>query len=95
MKLTATFAGLTPDLSVDPIPVSPSIDEQLEARFDRFRGHVLCPRHAFDADRGVWERLPAGDVVVALLSGATPMRLLSATPGEATDNRADPAAEGA
>jgi mannose-6-phosphate isomerase-like protein (cupin superfamily) len=70
MKLNDTFAVLKPDLSIEPVAVSPTIYQELDARFDHFRGHVLISLHAFDADWPTWEKHPAGDEVVVLLSGS-------------------------
>lgn len=69
MKLAEDFAVLKPDLTVDTVPVGPTLYPDLDARYDGFRGHVLVSEHAFDADWGVWERHPAGDELVVLLDG--------------------------
>jgi uncharacterized cupin superfamily protein len=126
VKLDETFAVLKPDLSIDTVAVSPSIYAELDARFDNFKSHVLVSNHAFESDWGVWERHPAGDEIVILLSGAASLRIkmdsgenvvelrepgsfaivprncwhtaeirqatrmMFVTPGEGTENRADP-----
>jgi hypothetical protein len=40
-----------------------------DRRFAGFKGHVLVATFAFDADWPTWERHPAGDELVCLLSG--------------------------
>ncbi|TJY55184.1 cupin domain-containing protein [Sinimarinibacterium sp. CAU 1509] len=75
MKLTETFAVLKPDMTIDTVAVSPTIYAQLDAAYNQFKSHALIAMHAFDKDWGVWERHPAGDEVVVLLSGAADMRL--------------------
>ncbi len=69
MNLFDRFAVLQPDLSVGTVPVSPDLYEELDRKFDAFRGHVLISAHSFSADWGVWERHPAGDELVVLLAG--------------------------
>ena len=44
-ELTSTFAVLKPDQSVTPVDVSPTIYEELDRRFDGFRGHTLVSSH--------------------------------------------------
>lgn len=89
MKLQDTFAVLKPDLSVEPVPVSPTIYQELEGRFDRFEGHVLIAVHEFDADWPTWEKHPAGDEVVVLLAGCATMVLKTAA-GEKVVELAEP-----
>src|SRR5205085_8473789 len=69
MNLASTFAVLGPDLGVTPVPVTPTVYEELDRRFAGFKGHVLVAIFAFDADWPTWERHPQGDEVVCLLSG--------------------------
>ena len=75
MNLEHTFAVLKPDLSVETVAVSPDIYAELDARFDNFKSHALVSIYAFDSDWKVWERHPAGDEIVVLLSGAARMAL--------------------
>jgi mannose-6-phosphate isomerase-like protein (cupin superfamily) len=75
MNLRDTVAVLKPDLAVETVVVSPDLYEELDARFNRFAGHVLIASYDFEADWGVWERHPAGDELVILLSGAARMAL--------------------
>jgi mannose-6-phosphate isomerase-like protein (cupin superfamily) len=69
-ELGSTFVVLGPDQSATPVAVTPSIYEELDRRFDGFRGHTLVSTYAFERDWPTWERHPAGDEVVVLLSGA-------------------------
>jgi quercetin dioxygenase-like cupin family protein len=69
MKLASTFVVLNPDLSAVPVEVTPTIWEELDRRFDAFKGRVLVSCYSFDADWPSWERHPAGDEIVVLLSG--------------------------
>lgn len=75
MKLQETFAVLKPDLSVETVAVSPTLYDDLDTRFDQFRSCVLVSTHEFSADWPTWERHPAGDEIVMLLSGAATMVL--------------------
>lgn len=81
MKLTEVFAVLKPDLSVDTVPVTPSIYAELDSKFNRFRNHVLISEHEFSQNWSTWERHPAGDEIVVLLSGRAEM-ILRQTEGD-------------
>ena len=69
MNLASTFAVLRPDLGVTPVPVTPTVFEELDRQFASFKGHVLVSIFEFDKDWPTWERHPAGDEIVCLLSG--------------------------
>ena len=75
MQLQNTFAVIKPDLSVETIDVSPTLYQDLDARFDQFRSHQLVATYEFTEDWPTWERHPQGDEIVILLSGATTMVL--------------------
>ncbi|MCB1753980.1 MAG: cupin [Gammaproteobacteria bacterium] len=75
MNLENTFAVLKPDLSVAIVPLTPTIYADLDAGFDSFKSHVLVSSYEFATDWGVWEKHPAGDEIVVLLSGAVRMVL--------------------
>lgn len=75
MNLKEMFAVLTPDLGVQPVAVGPGLYEDLDRNFDGFRGHVLVSTFEFDGDWPTWERHPAGDEIVVLLSGSARMLL--------------------
>jgi mannose-6-phosphate isomerase-like protein (cupin superfamily) len=73
--LGKVFAVLKPDLSVDTVPVTPTIYPDLDANYQQFKGHVLVSEHAFSESWPSWERHPAGDEIVVLLSGSATMVL--------------------
>jgi len=89
MNLQETFAVLRPDLRVQPVAVSPGVYQELDARFNGFKGHVLVASYAFEKDWGVWERHPAGDEIVVLLSGAARM-VLRTEAGESVTELKEP-----
>jgi mannose-6-phosphate isomerase-like protein (cupin superfamily) len=69
LDLASTFVVLQPDLSTELIEVRPTVFEELDRRFDGFRGRVLISSFSFDTDWTTWEMHPVGDEVVCLLSG--------------------------
>lgn len=69
MNLESTFVVMQPDLSAVAVTVTPTLWQELDERFERFRGRVLVSVFAFDEDWPTWERHPAGDEIVCLLSG--------------------------
>ena len=75
MDLAKTFVVLKPDRTTALVDVTPTVYEELDRRFDGFRDHVLVSTYAFDADWPSWERHPAGDEIVCLLSGNVHMVL--------------------
>jgi quercetin dioxygenase-like cupin family protein len=75
VNLAETFAVMKPNLSVDTVAVSPAIYQELDARYNQFKAHVLISSYEFEEDWGTWERHPAGDEIVVLLSGAARFRL--------------------
>ena len=68
-NLQKTFAVVKPDQSVETIAVGPTLYQELDQNFSGFKSHALVSVHAFDADWPSWERHPAGDEIVILLSG--------------------------
>ena len=68
-EVLSTFAVLKPDLTVRTVEVTPSLYRDLDADHSGFRNHVLISAHEFSADWATWERHPAGDELVMLLSG--------------------------
>jgi mannose-6-phosphate isomerase-like protein (cupin superfamily) len=73
--LSSTFVVLHPDQSASLVDVTPTIYEELDRKFEGFKGRVLVSCHGFDSDWPSWERHPAGDEVVCLLSGDVTMVL--------------------
>jgi quercetin dioxygenase-like cupin family protein len=67
--LASTFVVLQPNQRGTLVENSPEVFEELDRRFSGFKGHVLIATFAFDADWTTWERHPAGDELVCLLSG--------------------------
>ena len=68
-QLAETFAVLKPDQGIDLVDVSPELYASLDADYDNFKDHSLVACHHFNDDWPSWERHPAGDEVVVLLSG--------------------------
>jgi mannose-6-phosphate isomerase-like protein (cupin superfamily) len=68
-NLADTFSVLDTDLNVSLAQVTPTLYQKLDADFSGFAGHVLISMHEFSADWPTWERHPAGDEIVLLLSG--------------------------
>ncbi|GLH68575.1 hypothetical protein GETHPA_01080 [Geothrix rubra] len=75
MDLKTTFLVVDPGLSVHPVPVGPTLYQDLEARFQGFRQCLLVAVHWFDRDWPTWERHPMGDEILVLLSGRAELRL--------------------
>ena len=69
MNLQSTFVVLQPDRSAVPVAVTPTIWQELDRRFEDFKGRLLVSCFSFEHDWETWERHPAGDEVVCLLSG--------------------------
>lgn len=77
--IAATFAVLAPHLEVTPVQVTPTIYQELDRDFNEFRGHWLLSRYAFSEAWPSWERHPAGDEIVLLVSGDVTLRLETAS----------------
>ena len=69
LDLASTFVVLQPDQSAAPVPVTPTIWQELDRDFEGFSGRVLVSCFSFDSDWDTWEMHPAGDEIVCLLSG--------------------------
>jgi len=63
------FAILKPDLMLDEMKVSSDIYQKLDERYNGFLSHTLVSAHEFSEDWPTWEKHPAGDEMVVLLSG--------------------------
>ena len=75
MNLSSTFVVVNPDLSAAPVAVTATIWQELDRRFDNFKGRVLVSCFSFDSDWETWEMHPAGDEIVCLLSGRVTFEL--------------------
>ena len=69
LALESTFVVVEPDHAAIPVAVTPTIFEELDRRFDHFKGRLLVSSFSFESDWGTWEIHPAGDEIVCLLSG--------------------------
>jgi len=74
-NLDSTFIVLDSKLAVSQIPVTPNLYEELNARFDRFKGCLLISEHSFSSDWSTWEMHPSGDETLYLVSGETILHL--------------------
>lgn len=74
-NLDSTFVVLHPDQSVDCVVATPTVYEELDRRFDGFKGRTLVATCSFSQDWPTWEVHPHGDEIVALLSGRAQMVL--------------------
>jgi mannose-6-phosphate isomerase-like protein (cupin superfamily) len=75
LDLASTFAVLDSDHLATLVDVTPTIYEELDERFDGFKGRLLVSCYGFESDWPTWERHPAGDEIVCLLSGNARMVL--------------------
>jgi mannose-6-phosphate isomerase-like protein (cupin superfamily) len=73
--LSSTFVVLGPGQGAEPVEVTPTIYQDLDARFGGFKGHTLVARYEFAMDWPTWEVHPQGDEVVVLMSGRADMVL--------------------
>lgn len=71
--LQKTYVVIPPDLRAIGVEVTPTIWQELDHRFDNFKGHLLVAQFDFAADWPSWEIHPAGDEIVVLLSGRADM----------------------
>lgn len=74
-NLLGRYVVLEPDLSVVGVDVTSTIWEDLDRRFEGFKGRLLVAQFDFEADWPTWEVHPKGDEVVVLISGAADMVL--------------------
>lgn len=76
------FVVLKPELLLEQLRVNPDIYAELDQRYDGFRSHTLVSAHHFSENWPTWERHPAGDELVILLSGRARFFLRSASGDE-------------
>ena len=69
LDLATTFVVVEPNLSALPVAVTETIFDELDRRFAGFKGRLLVATFEFDCDWSTWERHPAGDEIVCLMSG--------------------------
>lgn len=74
--LSDTFLVLDPGLRCTPVPVTPTLYGELDARFSGFAGCTLVSEHRFERDWDTWEIHPAGDEILYLLEGKAVLHLL-------------------
>jgi len=74
-NLLTTYVVVAPDLAAVGVDVTATIWQDLDRRFADFKGHLLVARFDFEADWPSWERHPAGDEIVVLVSGHADMVL--------------------
>ena len=75
LDLTSTFVVVDLNHAAIPVAVTPTIFEELDKRFESFKGRLLVSSFSFDSDWPTWEIHPAGDEVVCLLTGNATMVL--------------------
>ena len=75
LDLRSTFVVIDPNHAAIPVAVTPTIFEELDKRFENFKGRLLVSSFSFDSDWPTWEIHPAGDEVVCLLTGNATMVL--------------------
>ena len=69
MNLKSTNVVLHGGKQAVPVAVTPSLYADLDRRFNGFKGCSLVAEHRFTKSWPTWERHPAGDEIVCLLSG--------------------------
>jgi len=74
-NLLTTYVVMSPGHRAVGVEVSPTIYQELDQRFDGFKGHLLVAKFDFESDWPSWEIHPAGDEIVVLLSGRADMVL--------------------
>ena len=75
LNLLNTYVVMGPDHAATGVDVTATIWEDLDRRFNHFKGHLLVARYDFATDWPSWEMHPVGDEVVVLLSGCADMIL--------------------
>ena len=68
-NINSTFVVLDDTGNATPIAVSDHFYEKLEQQFGDFKGKRLISHYTFEQDWDSWERHPAGEEFVYLLSG--------------------------
>ncbi len=69
MEIEKEFVVLSPEKRATTEIVRPTLYEELDQKYNGFKGHELISAYSFDSDWPGWEMHPAGDEIVILLSG--------------------------
>ena len=69
IRLASNFVVLDDAFNADVLAVTPDFYSRLDERYGDFAGRLLVSSFAFDEDWPTWERHPAGDEFVILVSG--------------------------
>jgi mannose-6-phosphate isomerase-like protein (cupin superfamily) len=77
-KLSSTFIVLDAEQAIAEIPNTPSVYQDIDARFPSFQSCVLVAEYAFSEDWPTWEMHPAGDEMLYLLAGEAEIHVRSA-----------------
>lgn len=75
LNIGQMVAVLGPDMEAVPVDATPGLFEKLNRDFEGFRGRRLLMTGDFEAPWASWERHPAGEEIVYLLSGDVDMVL--------------------
>lgn len=84
-RLFDHFVVLKPDLLLDQLQVSSDIYQRLDEQYEQFRSHTLISAHQFTEDWSTWEKHPAGDEMVVLLTGHAELILRKASGDESVE----------
>lgn len=76
-NLASTFMVIGPDLACTRAPVTPTLYDDLDAKFDGFKSCLLLAEHSFSEDWPTWEVHPHGDEILYLLGGECSVHLLA------------------
>ena len=74
-QLKNTFLVLDENTGAMPVPVTPTLYEDLDRDYDGFAGKRLVACYTFSEDWPTWEIHPAGEELVCLLAGETTLVL--------------------
>lgn len=69
LNISSTFVVIDPTLQAESVAVTDTLFNELDQRYDNFKGHMLVSSFSFDEDWPTWEMHPNGDEFVCLLSG--------------------------
>jgi mannose-6-phosphate isomerase-like protein (cupin superfamily) len=76
LNLNSAYLRLRPDASIEPLPLGADFWPQLmSGKLGDFHHEYLVTMFAYEHDWTSWERHPAGDEIVCLLTGAVTLVL--------------------